>query len=208
MITQLSGGMGIGKKTINKYVRIINIHKESCITNVHSSCPHSRRNKRNWVENLNNCASVFLIDLQSLTYFELYSFLALTVNYLLDGHIVRWNNYIISQWSRHYADEKVVMGNVVQQVLFLQFTNYYYEEDELHKFSDDVQVQKYRRRNDPLRNLICPIQGMNGHSPNTPPTPKQPNLPTEIVLHFQSKLDCIKRHNSYTSIHWKNTLTK
>ena len=110
--------MGIGKKTINKYVRIINIHKESCITNVHSSCPHSRRNNRNWVENLNNCASVFLIDLQSLTYFELYSFLALTVNYLLDGHIVRWNNYIISQWSRHYADEKVVMGNVVQQVFF------------------------------------------------------------------------------------------
>ncbi len=51
------------------------------------------------------------------------------------------------------------MGNVVQHVLFLQFTNYYYSEDELHNFSDDVQVQKYRRRNDPLRNLICPIQG-------------------------------------------------
>jgi hypothetical protein len=76
------------------------------------------------------------------------------------------------------------MGNVVQQVFFLQFTNYYYAEDELHNFSDDVQVQKYRRRNDPLRNLICPIQGMNGHSPNPPPHPQTTKSPTEIVLHF------------------------
>ena len=45
LITQLCGGMGIEKKTINKcaaitHKRILNIHMEICIANVHTSHSH------------------------------------------------------------------------------------------------------------------------------------------------------------------------